>query len=876
MSDSSSSSYSSSVIIKYQLVTSIMVKVRCPIAGCNYESEDQTSEIVVKLLDLHQVQHQQNVSTHNGQANNVPKLNRPHIDHGVTREEWLTFTRRWEAYKRGSCIPESVAGIQLFQCTTEQLGNSLLNADNKLLLKPENEVLNFIEQNAVVKVAIGVLRTELMQLSQQNDEAYRTFATRVRAKAETCDFKFEVHCSCEAAVNADYTEEIIKDVMLAGIGDIEIQREVLGIPDIHKRTVNDIITVIESKEMGRNAASTSSRAVAGVSAFKQQKQLKSQNDFHEQQAKCKSCNKLFKPFRKHPKYGWNSKPYKQCIDCWRAKPKQQNSVEKVSDEETELMVQNSFASFQISALQNKKPHVLEKIILNKKELQKAKISDHPKITFQLSHPTSGHCASVKGIADSGAQSNLWGIKGFKAAGFNVKDLQSVVVKIRAANKNPINILGAFKGIFKGTSPNNKTISCSGTVYVSDTVEGFFLSYETMVDLSILSPKFPTIGEHTADVLNTVNLNHISVKEGDPEHESPACVNNCNCPLRSEVPKPPAALPFAPIEANVDKMRSWLLKQYASSTFNICPHRPLSTMRGPPIEFHVDETAKPRVCHTAAPIPIHWQEKVKEDLDRDEALGVIEKVPYGTPVTWCHRMVITRKHNGEPRRTVDLSPLNKFCTRETFSTESPFKLARRVPRNTYKTVTDAWNGYHSVPLRIEDRHLTTFITPFGRYRYTRAPQGFVSSGDGYNQRFNSIISDFQQKERCVDDTIFYDSNLEDHWWQTISFLSKVGSAGIVLNPSKFQFSLKMVEFAGFRISDTSIEPLPKYLDAIRTFPVPRSITDIKSWFGLTNQVANYAQLRDLLSPFRKFLSPKTKFEWTSELNDVFIKSRDHIV
>ena len=177
------------------------------------------------------------------------------------------------------------------------------------------------------------------------------------------------------------------------------------------------------------------------------------------------------------------------------------------------------------------------------------------------------------------------------------------------------------------------------------------------------------------------------------------------------------------------------------------------------------------------------------------------------------MVITRKHDGTPRRTVDLSPLNKFCRRETFASETPFKLARRVPSNTWKSVTDAWNKYHSVPLRESDRHLTTFITPFGRWRYTRAPQGFLSSGDGYNRRFAAILSDFMRKERCVDDTVFFDENLEEHWWRTIQFLTLVGRSGIVLNPSKFQFAQRSVDFAGFRISESCVEPLPKYLNAI---------------------------------------------------------------
>ena len=101
------------------------------------------------------------------------------------------------------------------------------------------------------------------------------------------------------------------------------------------------------------------------------------------------------------------------------------------------------------------------------------------------------------------------------------------------------------------------------------------------------------------------------------------------------------------------------------------------MSGPPVEIHMEDTAKPKTCHTAAPIPLHWQEQVKKDLMRDEALGVIEKVPYGEPVTWCHRMVVTRKQDENIVTTVNLSPLNKFCKMETCASETQFRLACRI-------------------------------------------------------------------------------------------------------------------------------------------------------------------------------------------------------
>ena len=112
------------------------------------------------------------------------------------------------------------------------------------------------------------------------------------------------------------------------------------------------------------------------------------------------------------------------------------------------------------------------------------------------------------------------------------------------------------------------------------------------------------------------------------------------------------------------------------------------MEGPPMRIMIDNDAKPVAHHTPVPVPLHWQDEVKAGLDQDVLLGVIEPVPIGEPVTWCHRMVICAKKNGKPRRTVDFQQLNKHATRETYHTQSPFQQARLVPQNHKKSVFDA--------------------------------------------------------------------------------------------------------------------------------------------------------------------------------------------
>ena len=86
------------------------------------------------------------------------------------------------------------------------------------------------------------------------------------------------------------------------------------------------------------------------------------------------------------------------------------------------------------------------------------------------------------------------------------------------------------------------------------------------------------------------------------------------------------------------------------------------------------------------------------------------------------MVVVPKKDGRPRHTVDFQRLNHTSLRETHHTRPAFDLVSSVPKHAFKTVADAYSGYHQIPLDKESRKLTTFITPWGCYLYCRTPHG----------------------------------------------------------------------------------------------------------------------------------------------------------
>ena len=121
-----------------------------------------------------------------------------------------------------------------------------------------------------------------------------------------------------------YTEEAIKDVMLASVGDDNIKREVFSTEDILSRSSFDIISFIESKEMGRHATENS-RTVSAVSSFQRQKKQYVNVGDKSQYVPCQRCKKLFYPFKE--KGTRNVKPFRYCLSCFRSQSKKVNAVQ---------------------------------------------------------------------------------------------------------------------------------------------------------------------------------------------------------------------------------------------------------------------------------------------------------------------------------------------------------------------------------------------------------------------------------------------------------------------------------------------------------------------------------------------------------------------
>merc|ERR1711905_30894 len=111
----------------------------------------------------------------------------------------------------------------------------------------------------------------------------------------------------------------------------------------------------------------------------------------------------------------------------------------------------------------------------------------------------------------------------------------------------------------------------------------------------------------------------------------------------------------------------------------------------------------------------------------------------------------------------------------------------VKANTsYIATLDFVNGYFQSKLAKELQLFTTFICEFGRYCFTRTPQGLSSSGDHFCQvtdTFFSGIGDFLTKQ--VDDLLIQGSSLENLSKNLQTTLKEAQDKCCTFSISKFQ-------------------------------------------------------------------------------------------
>jgi hypothetical protein len=300
-----------------------------------------------------------------------------------------------------------------------------------------------------------------------------------------------------------------------------------------------------------------------------------------------------------------------------------------------------------------------------------------------------------------------------------------------------------------------------------------------------------------------------------------------------------------------------------------------SIAGAPMHIELDpaKAVKPCQVTTARQVPLHIQPMARKLVQ--ELLEAKAMVRCYEPTVWTSPGYFVLKACGKKaRKIVDYRQLNKAVRRPVHPVNSAADLMRKVdPRARWFCKLDAVHGYFQVPLDLESSMLTAFLIAEGKFRYLVAPMGLNSSSDEFCIRTDEAMREFfAWLLKIIDDMLVMGRTLQEVLARLRLVLAKCRATGIKLSLSKLEVG-QSLKFAGFVVAAEGVKPDPAKLDSIRRFPTPVSLTELKGFLGLANQLGSFLpDLAHATVNMRTLLKKENAFLWLHHHDEEFAKAK----
>lgn len=272
-----------------------------------------------------------------------------------------------------------------------------------------------------------------------------------------------------------------------------------------------------------------------------------------------------------------------------------------------------------------------------------------------------------------------------------------------------------------------------------------------------------------------------------------------------------------------------------------------------IHIPIDESVKPisQPCRRV-PIPLETKinKKIQELIDTD----IIE--PVNGPSDWVSPLVPVLKGDGDIRICVDMRQANKAIIREKYPLPTMEQLIPKFRNAKIFSKLDLKNSFHQVELSEDSRHITTFISSHGLFRYKRLMFGISCAPECFQKQLERILLPCEGVVNFIDDIVVFGVNEAEHDVRLNKTLQVLKENGVLLNDAKCALRVKQIEFLGHQLSGNGIKPLDKYVKTIQSFREPTVIEEVQSFLGLVNYVGKWIpNLATWTEPLRELLRLK---------------------
>ncbi|XP_055598551.1 uncharacterized protein K02A2.6-like [Uranotaenia lowii] len=287
-----------------------------------------------------------------------------------------------------------------------------------------------------------------------------------------------------------------------------------------------------------------------------------------------------------------------------------------------------------------------------------------------------------------------------------------------------------------------------------------------------------------------------------------------------------------------------------------------------VTLEIDSSITPSI-QPPRRVPIAMRSQLKTELENLEKDGIITKET--THTDWVSNIVIVQRNGPGTGIRICLDPvvLNKALKRPNLQFVTLDEILPELGKARVFSTVDAKKGFWHVVLDEPSSKLTTFWTPFGRYRWIRLPFGVAPAPEIFQLKLQEVIQGLKGVECIADDLLVYgvgdtlEEALKNHNECLKELLCRLEEHHVKLNKSKLKLCQRSVKFYGHVLTDQGLKADDSKIAAIQKFPHPMNRKEVHRFVGMVTYLGRFIQnLTINLVNLRRLISESVPWRWSA--------------
>ena len=192
--------------------------------------------------------------------------------------------------------------------------------------------------------------------------------------------------------------------------------------------------------------------------------------------------------------------------------------------------------------------------------------------------------------------------------------------------------------------------------------------------------------------------------------------------------------------------------------------------------------------------------------------------------------------------------------------------------------DAFQGYHQIPLALDDQEKKAFITPVGNYHYKVMPFGLKNASSTYQRMMTKMFEPQLGKnvEVYIDDMVVKSKLVSEYLTNRTSIFEILRKHKLRLNASKCSFGVGSGKFLGYMVTHRGIEVNPDQIKVINNLQPPRNPNEVQKLTGMMAVLNRFiSRSAERCRPFFLLLYKWKEFEWFEECVVAFQELKQYL-